>query len=93
MNIKQVKVMKREENQLQIINGKEQRTETDPPPPFLQLLIENRKPKCRVRRPSANTTTLFSRFSKQNIDWVEQTYADDVALYKKHCPDGFRSYQ
>lgn len=55
MNVNQVKVMKRKENQLQIINGKEKRTETDDPPsPFLQLLIENRKPKCRIRRPVEN---------------------------------------
>jgi len=39
---------------------------------------------------SGNTTTLMNRFSKQNIDWVIQTYSNDVALYKKHCPDGFR---
>jgi len=39
---------------------------------------------------SGNTTTLMTRFSKQNIDWVIQTYSNDVALYKKHCPDGFR---
>ena len=57
------------------------------------LLVEGLESLDKSKVSSANTTTLFSRFSKQNIDWVEQTYADDVALYKKHCPDGFRSYQ
>ena len=86
MNIKQVKVMKREENQLQIINGKEQRTETDPPPPFLQLLIENRKPKCRVRRPVKNSKS----FPLQPVTYIAIARAGSTTLregFSHHCHD------
>ena len=57
----------------------------EPPKALPETSIRN---KSKVS--SGNTTTLMTRFSKQNIDWVEQTYSNDVALYKKHCPDGFR---
>ncbi len=41
---------------------------------------------------SGNFHTVLSRFSKDSIDWVERTYAKDVALYKEYCPEGYRKY-
>ena len=38
---------------------------------------------------SGNATTVFLRFSKESVDWIQQTYAKDFALYKKHCPEGY----
>ena len=41
---------------------------------------------------SSGPETVFSRFSKESVDWIEQTYAKDVALFKKHCPEGYHKY-
>ena len=41
---------------------------------------------------SGNATTVFLRFSKESVDWIEQTYAKDIALYQKHCPEGYLKY-
>lgn len=38
---------------------------------------------------SGNATTVYLRFSKESVDWIQQTYAKDFALYKKHCPEGY----
>ena len=41
---------------------------------------------------SSNVSMLYSRFSEESIDWVERAYASDIALYRKHCPEGFSKY-
>mmetsp|Transcript_39801 Transcript_39801/g.40293 ORF Transcript_39801/g.40293 Transcript_39801/m.40293 type:complete len:215 (-) Transcript_39801:340-984(-) len=41
---------------------------------------------------SGNTSTIFSRFSKESLAWFDKTYAKDIALVKKHCPEGYRKY-
>ncbi len=45
-----------------------------------------------VSKISSGANTVFSRFSKESVDWIEQTYAQDIALFKKHCPEGYRKY-
>jgi hypothetical protein len=42
---------------------------------------------------SRNSTSVLLRFSPESIQWVAQTYAADIALYKKHCPEGFRKFE
>jgi hypothetical protein len=42
---------------------------------------------------SGNSTSVLLRFSPESIQWVAQTYAADIALYKKHCPEGFRKFE
>jgi hypothetical protein len=43
---------------------------------------------------SGNSTSVLLRFSPESIQWVAQTYAADIALYKKHCPaEGYRKFE
>ncbi len=42
---------------------------------------------------SGNSTSVLLRFSPETVHWVAQTYAADIALYKKHCPEGFRKFE
>ena len=58
--------------------------------PVQSQLNDKRKHVSKIS--SGNATTVFSRFSKESVDWIEQTYAKDIALYKKHCPEGYRKY-
>jgi limonene-1,2-epoxide hydrolase len=42
---------------------------------------------------SGNSTNVLLSFSPESIQWVAQTHAADVALCKKHCPEGHRTFE
>ena len=44
------------------------------------------------KKSSHESAFVLSQFSKESLAWIEETYAEDIALYKKHCPEGFREY-
>ena len=44
------------------------------------------------KKSSHESAFVLSQFSKESLAWIEETYAEDIALYKKHCPEGFRAW-
>lgn len=48
--------------------------------------------RVHVSTVSSGVSTVTSRFSPESVEWVERTYAKDIALYQYHCPEGYRNF-